>query len=200
MLVVYVQCINFHSIRLYLEVLSSKAPEYCEGNRALPVFPWISFNQKRLLSVEDTVKCLLHPAHKSSYLCQKTPVTVNHVIFLVDCSKLKHRKDIESDDLGTWRNNPVDSTMVSVSKSDHKVTKVIKCRRNEKPSSNKVFTLKRVYRVHGTDKSFRKITAYMFGKYLFSIMLQNYINLYAYTSKLMHRNIKGSDEFVCFNQ
>lgn len=146
-------------------MMSSRSPEYYEGDRALPVFAKISSFRKRLLSVEDTVVCLLHPVHNLSYLCQKTPVTVNHnTIFLVDCNKLEDKRDIESDDLGVWWNNRVDTTVISVQRNSKRVTKVVKCGRNAKGSSETVFNLKGVYRVHGTDKSFRKITAYVLGE------------------------------------
>lgn len=153
--------------RHYLEVIASthRMPEYYEGDRLLPVFARFSSNKKRLLSVEDTVKCILHPDLNEMYLCSKVPIMVNHnTIFLVDSNQLKHPKDISCDDLGVWRNNRVDTTVIQVTVTTRCVATITKHSREANVSGNTIYTLKRIYRTHGTDKSFRKITSFLLGE------------------------------------
>ena len=156
------------SYRQYLKAMASKQPDFYEGDASLPVFSKVPSNRKRLLSLEDTVKCILHPVHQSTYLCRKVPITVNHnTIFLIDTDALDDVRDIESDDMGVWRNNRVDTVTVLVSMNKDEVTKVARCSQRMNPGHNQgKYILKRVYRVHGTDKTFRKITATMFGMFV----------------------------------
>ena len=88
-----------------------------------------------------------------------TLITSN-VAFIVDTSVLDDNEDLNSDDMGTWKNNRVDKSYVSVTIDDTEVTEVDKCHRSSKRG---VFLVKRVYRVHGTDRSLRKITTTIYG-------------------------------------
>ena len=112
-------------------MLSLKPADYYEGDRRLPVFARISANKKCLLSIEDTVRCILHPQHSKKHLCRKVPTTINHnVMFLVDTAALDDPRDIDSDDMGVWYNNRVDTVNVAVSKDSSAVTHVTKVQRS----------------------------------------------------------------------
>jgi hypothetical protein len=156
-------------MRRYLELLPLKLPQYYEGDRGLPEFARIASHRKRLFSLESTVKCLLHPQHSPQHLCTKAPTSVNHnVCFLVDCKALEDSGDIECDDMGVWRNNRVDTTQVLVLRDTNKVVKVSKVQKGTRQVQKmEAFSLKRVYRIHGTDQSFRKVTATIYGELFF---------------------------------
>lgn len=78
---------------------------------------------------------------------------------------------IECDDMGVWRNNRVDITQVLVLQDTNKVAKVSKVQKGTRQVQKmEAFPLKRVYRIHGTDQSFRKVTATIYGElFLFPI-------------------------------
>ena len=78
------------------------------------------------------------------------------VSFMIDIDQLE-REDILSDDMGVWKNNGVDTTFVRVAISKNKVKRVAKC---TSPGS---YSVKRVYRTHGTDKSLKKRTTFLYG-------------------------------------
>ena len=42
------------------------------------------------------------------------------------------------------------------------------------------YSVKRVYRTHATDKSLKKITAFIYGKYKYTINIYIYIYIYIY--------------------
>ena len=110
----------------------------------------------------DAVCCLLHPCHNKRYFCHKVPTLITkNVAFIIDTSSLNNDDDINSDDMGTWKNNRVDKSYVSVKINDKEVTDVIKTTSSQKRGC---FLVKRVYRVHGTDQSLRKITTTIYGK------------------------------------
>jgi hypothetical protein len=78
------------------------------------------------------------------------------VAFIVDTSSLDNFDDIKCDDMGTWKKKGVDKSSFSVKMSTTNVTEV---KKTTKASSSMkgVFPLKRVYRVHVTDPSLRKL-------------------------------------------
>ena len=108
------------------------------------------------------VHTLLHPdIHSSPVTCKKVPTSIcESVSFIISLNSLDNKDDILSDDLGVWKNNGIDTTCVKVkrSHSSKEVTYVEKCN-----SSAAVHSVKRVYRIHGTDNSLKKITAYIYG-------------------------------------
>ena len=121
---------------------------------------------KRLYSVEDIVQILLSPSLQSSiFVSTKVPISVNeNLAFVVNLDQLDNREDILSDDMGVWRNNGVDTTHVRVSFSTSKVESVQKFHPPIASGTNCTYTVKRVYRTHATDKSLKKLTAYIYGK------------------------------------
>jgi hypothetical protein len=151
--------------RKYIEVLNGKPEEYYEGDRRLPIFAKIPGSKKRLLSAEETIRCILHPGYQGKHICSKAPTAVNHnVMFLVDTSKLEDPADVVCDDLGVWQNNRVDTLHFIVKRDQHMVGEVKKL--SGKNRNAAMYTMKRVYRTHGTDKTFRKVTASVTGKYM----------------------------------
>ena len=81
---------------------------------------------------------------------------------MVDTSKLEDRSDILADDMGVWINNGVDTTYFAVSWCGDTVKAV----KHSPPStsSTSFHMIKRVYCIHGTNRSLRKLTAYVQGR------------------------------------
>ena len=135
--------------------------EYYEEDRGLPIFRRIPVNTKRVFTVEQIVKTLLDPKlEQSGKVCRKLPVSISHnVVFIVDVSKLDDPNDVNCDDMGVWRNNRVDTVFFHASITEREVTFVEKCC----CGAEAAYQLKRVYRDHGTNPSFHKITASITG-------------------------------------
>lgn len=88
-------------------------------------------------------------------------ITTN-VAFLVDSTAVENADDINSDDMGAWKNNGVDKSHDRVQIDDTKVKSIKKCAAAEKEG---VYSVKRVYRVHGTDSTLKKITTSIYGNH-----------------------------------
>lgn len=130
--------------------------QFYEGDPALPIYEVIPSTRQRLYSARDIVYILLDPDMKDSNLvCGKVPTSIHkNVAFVVDSSKLGDKTDYLADDMGVWINNGVDSTYFDVSISaDGKIEAVIRA------SGPSAYTVKRVYRIHGTNRSLKKVTA-----------------------------------------
>ena len=147
------------------EKWTSEKPEYFQDNPDLPIFERISTTRKRLYSVEDVTRILLSPSLRSSdFVCTKVPITVNeNIAFIVNLDKLDDRKDVLSDDMGVWKHNGVDTSHVRVSFTMSEVESVQKFHPST-ASDTSTYTVKRVYRTHTTDKTLKKLTAYIHGK------------------------------------
>ena len=148
----------------YIQEIETRSPELYEGDAGLPVFSRLTSQRKHLFTIQDVATCILHPKHNPAYFCRKVPTHVNsNVSFLVDTNQFDDPGDIDSDDMGVWRNNRVDSVHITVQADSRAVTSVKKCMKSSKRG---VFLLKRVYRIHGTDSSLRKITSTIYGMYV----------------------------------
>lgn len=79
----------------------------------------------------------------------------------MDC--LDDKRDVLSDDKGAWKNNGVDTTHVCASFSESEVVSAEKYDVDD-ASGVPIYSIKRVYRTHSTDRSFKKLTAYIYGK------------------------------------
>ena len=115
-----------------------------------------------MYSIEDIVRILLNP--NLDLVCTKVPSSISsNVAFVVDTSKLEDMEDITADDMGVWKNNRVDTGYVRVSVVEEEI-QVEKC---GPPASRSgpTYTLKRVYRIHGTNPALRKLTACLYGKF-----------------------------------
>lgn len=136
--------------------------EFYEGDSGLPVFKRLPVGTKRVFTAEQIVEALLDPKLKDSgKVCNKLPVSVSHnVVFIVNVLELDDPDDVNCDDLGVWKNNRVDSVFFHASISDLGVVEVEKC----SSGAEAAYQLKRVYRYHGTNPSFHKITASIIGK------------------------------------
>ncbi len=129
-----------------------------DGDTGLPVFEHIPASRRRLYSVEDILRIILKSHKNSDRVCRKVPTIVSkNVVFLVDTGYLEDASDVLSDDMGMWRHNGLDVTYLKMTKRE--VVRVEKC----PPSSMSVYTVRRVYRVHGTNRSLKKLTAYVLG-------------------------------------
>jgi hypothetical protein len=69
--------------------------------------------------------------------------------------------DILCDDMGSWKNNRVDSIPVAVSKGSTEITSVQRLATSSRKTKSN-YTLRRVYRVHRTDKTLKKIIASLY--------------------------------------
>ena len=115
--------------------------------------------QESDFTVEDIVCSILWPSLDKRYICRKVPIAISHnVSFLVDTDKLADPLDILSDDMGSWKNNRVDSIPVIVSKTSTEGINVERSAFSRRKVKN-TYTLRRVYRVHQTDKTLKKIIA-----------------------------------------
>ena len=79
---------------------------------------------------------------------------------MVDANSLEDKNDLLCDDMGIWKNNGVDTSHYLVKKLNGEVISTEKL----KSSSDEAFTVKRVYRVHGTYASLKKLTVTVYGK------------------------------------
>ena len=142
----------------------------------LPILEQISYTRKHLYSVEDIVRLLLHPPLKSSkFTCSKVPTSISKgVSFIVDLDSLHSKDDLSADDMGVWKNNRVDTSYVRVTMGTSSVHLVEKYTSKDRKSGT--YLVKRVYRTHGTDKSLKKITAFIHGEWV-NIFLQECIVL-----------------------
>ena len=89
------------------------------------------------------------------------------VSFVVNLNSLENKDDVSADDMGVWKNNGVDTTYVRVTMGKSSVDLVQKC--SEKDTKPGTYSVKRIYRVHATDKSLKKITACIYGEYAFEM-------------------------------
>ena len=71
--------------------------------------------------------------------------------------------------MGVWKNNGVDTSYVRVTMGKSAVHLVQKCSAKDRKSGT--YSVKRVYRTHATDKSLKKITAFIYGKYKYTIKI-----------------------------
>ena len=61
--------------------------------------------------------------------------------------------------MGVWRNNGVDSVCYLISLSNGQISTMEKSFSKDEAA----YTLKRVYRVHGTNAGLKKLTVYIYG-------------------------------------
>ena len=86
----------------------------------------------------------------------KQPIgVVTSSSFFVDLSKLEHRADIRSDDLGVWINKGVRSTYSRIL-FDDKIKKIVKMPSKPSVMSPSVYRLKRLYWVNAEAHSFQR--------------------------------------------
>ena len=134
--------------------------DFYEEDLQLPIYERIPSGRKRLYTTEEIVRILLKPDR----VCTKVPCSIAcNVTFVVDTSKLGDKEDATADDMGVWKNNRVDTGYVRVSMAEDEITQVEKCSIPTSHSSL-VYTVKRVYRTHGTNLSLRKLTASLYGE------------------------------------
>ena len=159
-----------------LESYLNNVPEYYDNNKKLPILEWILQDKKRLYSVDNIICLLLHPNLQSSaFICSTIPTFVNdNVSFVINLDFLDDSRDVLADDMGSWRINGVHTTHFNVSVSSIKVKDVTIC-----SSKDGAYLLRRVYRIHSTDSSLKKLTAHIYGKWIHIIfILITYTMLY----------------------
>ena len=105
------------------------APSYYNRDKAMPILEKLPMERKRLYSVDDVVKLLLHPNIRSSgFVDTKVPTMIsNSLSFLVNLDHLDAPEDILSDDMGVWKHNGTDKTYRNVTFKDSGVSKVTLC-------------------------------------------------------------------------
>ena len=140
-------------------IYSESEPEYYDDDPALPVYERISSKSRRLYSPEQILTILLSPKlQDSNFVCSRVPTCISSsVVFVVDASSLEDKNDLLCDDMGVWKNNGVDTSHYLVKTLNGEVIST------EKSSSDEAFTVKRVYRVHGTYNSLKKLTVTVYG-------------------------------------
>ena len=140
-------------------IYSESEPEYYDDDPALPVYERISSKSRRLYSPEQILTILLSPKlQDSNFVCSRVPTCISSsVVFVVDASSLEDKNDLLCDDMGVWKNNGVDTSHYLVKTLNGEVIST------ENSSSDEAFTVKRVYRVHGTYNSLKKLTVTVYG-------------------------------------
>ena len=118
-------------------------------------------SQNDCIHQSSYLKILLNSDLQSSnVLCGKVPTSVSsNVVFVVDVdvNKLDDANDLLCDDMGVWRNNGVDSVHYLVSLSNGQVSTLEK----SFSSDEAAYTLKRVYRVDGTNPGLGANSVYL---------------------------------------
>ena len=141
-----------------MKSIAKKAPKYYESDTGLPIFTCLSSSKKRIFTVSDLVTCLLHPRFFSVVKCQlkyqamwHLSLTRTHLIIVKTLIVMK------------WAHGKirVDKSYVSVEITTNKVSSVTKT--SGTSMKNGIFLVKRVFRIHGTDNSLRKITMSIYG-------------------------------------
>ena len=129
----------------HLSTYIKGTPSYYNGDKDIPILENILLHKKRIYSVEDITHILLHPLLKSSkFVAKKVPMSI-------------------SESVGVWRNNGVDLTRVCVMFRNSCPIEIRKLSFKDVHSAN-IYCVKRVYRIHATDQSLRKITAFVYGE------------------------------------
>ena len=147
----------------HLSTYIKGTPSYYNGDKDIPILEKILLHRKRIYSVEDITRILLHPLLKSSkFVATKVPTSISESMsFVVNLDCLEAQEDIVADDMGVWRNNGVDLTRVRVTFQNSCPVGVKKLSSKDGHSA---YCVKRIYRIHATDASLRKITAFMYGE------------------------------------
>ena len=140
---------------------------YYDDDQSLPILERIAPSRRRLYAAEDIAWLLTDPSVKTSKIvCTKVPTFIQEsVSFIVNLDSLENPDDVLADDLGAWKHNGVDTCHVHISFSRQRVKKVEKCKPGMSSASS--YLVKRVYRIHGTDETLKKLTAYVYGKFYF---------------------------------
>lgn len=122
----------------------------CDDDVSTPVYS----HEAPKLFVESAVEMIFDTP--SSKICSKQPINVVHsTTFVIDTSKLDHKDDVRSDDLGTWKNGGVKSQYCSVTFSDvGRVKRVIKLPSKPSVMRSSIYRIKRSYWHHTDDKDF----------------------------------------------
>ncbi len=84
-------------------------PDFYAHDPQLPIYQRLPMGIKRVYGIEDIVRILLNPRLSSlGVLCTKVPTSIAvNAAFVVDVTKLEHKDDLLSDDMGVWKNNRV---------------------------------------------------------------------------------------------
>ena len=104
------------------------------------------------------------------------------VSFVVELNSLENKDDVSADDMGVWKNNGVDTSYIHVTMGKSSVDLVQKCSAKDRKSDT--YSVKRVYRTHATDKSLKKITAFIHGESKYTINIYIYIYIYIYVCSI----------------
>jgi hypothetical protein len=134
-----------------LKADSNSHARYYEGDKELPYIA-----EAPNYYLESAVQEIFNHEVKRD-VCSKQPIgVVTSSTFFVDLSKLEHRADIRSDDLGVWINKGVRSTYSRILFDDDKIKKIVKMPSKPSVMSPSVYRLKRSYWVHAEDHSFQR--------------------------------------------
>ena len=88
----------------HLSAYIKGAQVYYNGDKGLPILERIQLHRKRLYSVKDVARILLHPLMKSSkFVAIKVPTSISEsVSFVVNLDCLDAHEDVLPDDMGVW--------------------------------------------------------------------------------------------------
>ena len=143
----FTYCLMLLTITLIMLAISIYS--YFENDSSIPIY---SRTAPSYLA-ESAVEVIFNTSYDK--ISSKQPIGVTESsTFIVDTSKLGHKDDIRSDDLGVWRNGGVKSQYCSVTFSDGRVTKALKLSCKPSAMRSSVYRVKRSYWHHADDKTF----------------------------------------------
>lgn len=124
----------------------------------MPIYELIPSSRRHLYSATDIIYILLSPhMNDSNLICSRVPTSIQkNGSFVVDTAKLGERTDFLANDMGVWINNGVDTKYYSVSVSGNGEIESVS---PANVGGLSVYTMNRVYRIHGTNRSLKKLTA-----------------------------------------
>jgi hypothetical protein len=102
---------------------------------------------------------LLNPSDK---ICSERPTNITQSsTYVIDVSKLNHPDDVKQDNFGIWAHSGSHTSHFKVHTDEDGYLSFEKC---SHVSSEDVVTLRRLHSVHPSNKLFKRMIAFLYGK------------------------------------
>ena len=143
---------------IYSDAKQPHGHTYWNGNSKLPVYS----NEKECMSTEAATKIILDENFDESMVCQMQPTCVDkNTVFVVDLKQLSNPKDINCDDMGSWRANGTHRSDLLVNTKGNIV--ILSQRKVDKSRQRWQYKLVKRYYYHKTATDLHKTTYIMEG-------------------------------------
>ena len=111
----------------------------------------------------DIMNILLNPDINHQRIARKRPLVVKkNSSFVIDITNLAHYDDVKKDMYGKWNHS---GSHLDVFKCSYEQDKVIIDKAAPGAKGDNVYYLRRLHSVHPSNSEFRRLIAYIFGKY-----------------------------------